>query len=189
MNTHNQDFTFSPRTQAGSSQLIIIVVVAILVLAGIGYALFFRAPDDVMKPSVPVPPAAKQARPDNARDIINQLKETSDVDYEVAYRQAGEFMSDGDMADAQLLYFFAAREGHGPSAMVLAGLYDPVGFDADRSLMDQPDVFQAFKWYKKALEAGEEQAAEPLAALKSWCEQAAAEGDEKAAQVLLQWEQ
>lgn len=188
MTIQNHPFRFRPQKQTGSSQMIILIIVAILVLAGVGYALFFRTPAEVMKPTAPVPPAAKQARPDNARDIINQLKTGSDIDYDVAYRQAGEFMSEGDMADAQLLYFFAARGGHGPSALVLAGLYDPVGFDVNTSLMEEPDVFQAFKWYTRAMEAGEAQASTRLAELKSWCEQAAADGDEKAAQVLLQWE-
>jgi TPR repeat protein len=168
---------------------VIIIVVAVLVLAGAGYWLFLREPVEVVKPTAPLPPAAKEARPEAAREIISQQKETNETDFDQSYREALAFMDQGKMADAQLLLFYAARAGHGPSALVLAGLYDPVGFDPSTSLMDQPDPYQAFKWYNKALDAGEQQAAPRLDALRAWCETAAAEGDEQASQLLLQWEQ
>lgn len=189
MNTQQQSFPSSPQSQNGSGRLIVIIVLAVLLLAGVGYALFFRAPSGMIEPSAPVPPAAKQAKPDSARDIINQLKESPDVDYDGVYQQASEFMEEGDVADAQLLFFFAARQGHGPSALVLARLYDPVGFNPDTSLMDESDAYQAYKWYTKARAAGEDEATDGLNMLKTWCETAAAEGDDKAARVLLQWEQ
>ena len=169
--------------------MIIIAIVAVVVLAAGGYYLFFRAPPEIPAPSAPLPPAAKEAKPDSARDIIKELKESDDVNYQSAYDQAGDLLRNGEVADAQLLYFFAARGGHGPSAFVLANLYDPVDFDPNASLMDEPDPFQAFKWYSSALESGEEQAADRLTALKAWCETAAAGGDQQAAQLLLQWEQ
>jgi len=175
--------------QAGSSRLVIIIVVAVVVLAAAGYFLFMREPAEVIRPTAPLPPAAKEAKPEAAREIISQAKETNETDFDKSYKQAIEFMDDGKMADAQLLLFYAARAGHGPSALVLAGLYDPVGFDPATSLMDQPDPFQAFKWYSKALEAGEDEAAAHLEALKAWSEKAAAEGNQQASQLLLQWEQ
>lgn len=174
-------------SQAGSTRLVIIIVIAVALLAGAGY-FFFRAPPEIVVPSVALPPEAKEAKPEQAREIISQQQETTESDFDKSYKQALQFMDDGQMADAQLLLFYAARGGHGPSALVLAGLYDPVGFNSATSLMEKPDAFQAFKWYSKALEAGEEQAAGPLEELKAWCETAAADGDQQAAQLLLQWE-
>jgi TPR repeat protein len=188
MSRSNRFFPSLSSTQAGSTRLIVIIVVAVALLAGAGYFFFFRAPPEIVVPSVALPPAAKEAKPEEAREIISQQKETTETDFDKSYKQALQFMDDGQMADAQLLLFYAARGGHGPSALVLAGLYDPVGFNPATSLMEKPDAFQAFKWYNKALEAGEEQAAGPLEELKSWCEAAAADGDQQAAQVLLQWE-
>jgi TPR repeat protein len=185
----SRSFPSLSSNQAGSTRLAIIIVVAAALLAVAGYFMFFRAAPEIVAPSVPLPPAAKEAKPEEAREIISEQKETTETDYEASYQKALAFMEDGQMADAQLLLFYAARAGHGPSALVLAGLYDPVSFNPATSLMDKPDAFQAFKWYSKALEAGEEQAAAPLEALKSWCETAAAEGNQQAAQLLLQWEQ
>jgi TPR repeat protein len=189
MNFHSLSSSSSRRNQSGNTLLIVVVVVAIAVLAVAGYFFFSKSADEPIRPAAPVPPTAKEAKPDNARSIIDSLKESGDVDYDSAYAQAGEFLRDGQVADAQLLYFFAARGGHGPSALALAGLYDPVGFDPQSGLMDEPDGFQAYKWYGRALEAGESEAAERLMALKEWCEKAAAEGDMAASQLLLQWEQ
>jgi len=175
--------------QAGSTRLVATIIIAVALLAGAGYYFFFRSAPEIVEPSVPLPPAAKEAKPEQAREIISQQKDTTEVDYDKSYQEALRFMEDGQMADAQLLLFYSARAGHGPSALVLAGLYDPVEFDPATSLMDKPDAFQAFKWYSKALDAGQEQAGARIDALKAWCETAAAEGDQQAAQLLLQWEQ
>ncbi len=135
--------------------------------------------------------AIGQVRRENAalNSGLTVTDEQSPAALIITGRTLGMAIYEGDIADAQLLYFFAAREGHGPSAFVLAGLYDPVGFDANTSLMDEPDGFQAFKWYSAALEAGEEEAAGRLVALKAWSKKAAAEGNEDASHLLLQWEQ
>ena len=177
------------KTQTGSTRVVIVALVAVVLLAAGAYFLWFRGPAEIPAPSAPLPPTAKQAKPENARDIIKALRESDEVDYESAYDQAGELLKNGEVADAQLLYFFAARGGHGPSAFILANLYDPVNFDPSTSLMDEPDPFQAYKWYTSALEDGEEQAAAKLTALKAWAETAAAEGNQEAAQLLLQWKQ
>ena len=178
-----------PAKQVGAGAILPIAVIAAVLLAiGIWY-FFFSSPSEVTAPSAPLPPTAKQAKPDSARDIIEEIKSSPNKDYDAAYEQAASFLADGDVADAQLLYFFAAREGHGPSALTLAKLYDPVGFDPNNSLMDDPDAFQAYKWYSRALEAGESSAAERLSELKAWTEAAAADGDLDAEQLLLQWEQ
>lgn len=107
---------------------------------------------------------------------------------EQAYARAQAFQAEGKLADAQLLYFFAARGGYAPAAFDLASFYDPNHFSKETSLMNDPDPFQAYKWYKKSLELGRDDAEARLAALHAWAEDAAGTGNMKAEQLLLVWE-
>jgi len=190
MKAYRQPNASPMQSSAGISRLsLIIVIVAVAAIAVAAWFYFLRTPDSAVEQMAPPPPTSKQARPDSARDVINSLKENTPVDYASAFDQAEDFRDDGELADAQLLYFFAARGGNGPAAFALAEMYDPVNFDASKNLMDEPDAFQAWKWYQNALEAGEATATERLTALRTWAERAAADGDLKAEQLLLQWEQ
>lgn len=105
-----------------------------------------------------------------------------------AYTQAQAFRAEGKLADAQLLYYFAARGGYAPAAFDLATFYDPNHFSKETSLMDEPDAFQAYKWYKKSLELGYDGAETRLAVLHAWAEDAADAGNMQADQLLLVWE-
>src|SRR5690606_35830469 len=101
-----------------------------------------------------------------------------------AFAEAEAFRAEGKLPDAHVLYFFAARQGHGRSAFELASIYDPLHFVPDNSLMDDPDPFQAFRWYTTAREAGIAEAADRLDALRRWATDAAANGDAEAERVL-----
>ena len=92
---------------------------------------------------------------------------------------------EGSLADAHLLYFFAAREDHLPSIMKLAEMSDPNLFRAEDALMDDADVIQAYKWYSKAAELGHQPANERVDGLHQWASNAAADGDPDARQLLL----
>ncbi len=176
--------------------LVIIAIVALLVII---VAVFWLKPEPEPEP-VPAPdsgrplesvtPAESPAeRGDSARDIIGELEAAADgADFAEAYRRAEEFLSQGRMADAQLLYFFAARGGHAPAAFSLATFYDPNHHSPESSFMDEPDPFQAYKWYSEAHEAGDQNAATRLDELRAWAEQAAAAGNADAERLLLQWE-
>ena len=91
------------------------------------------------------------------------------------------------IADAHLLYFFAARRGHAPAAFVLAGIYDPVRFDKDRSLLGRPDPVQALKWYRVAAAQGDGEAQARLKSLESWVDARARAGDAEAERLRLSW--
>ena len=129
---------------------------------------------------------------DSARDLIDELQSgEGEVDYGRAYERAQAFRSEGRAADAQLLYFFAARAGHADSAFELAELYDPTRAqgrdtegDPEAALTTDADAFQAWRWYGAAEEAGHPQAAERLSELRNWAEQAAAAGDAEAERLL-----
>ena len=142
------------------------------------------------RPLETVEPAETEAeRGDTARDIIDSLTDTDgEVDYAEALARAREFQADGRLADAQLLMFFAARGGYAPAAFALATSYDPNHHSETASLMEEPDPFQAYRWYRTARDAGQAEAEERLMNLKSWAEDAAERGNDEAERLLLQWE-
>lgn len=106
-----------------------------------------------------------------------------------AYDQAKEFQAAGELDNAQVLFFFNARQGHAPSAFELATMNDPLHHASETSLLEEPDAFQAYRWYTAALEGGVAAARERLDALRAWAEEAAAAGDGEAERLLLQWEE
>jgi TPR repeat protein len=134
------------------------------------------------------PPTSKEAVPEVAREVISEQQQAQTPDYVAALEQARSLRAEGKLADAQLLYFFAARGGYAPAAYELAELYDPLHFDASTSLMKEPDPFQAFKWYRQASQSGVTEAAARIEALHGWAKQAAEEGNLDAEQLLLQWD-
>lgn len=171
-----------------------IIIVAVVILAAIFLLSRKPEPEPVPEPDRrPVetvePARSEEERGDSAREVIATLKASPvEIDYAAAYVRAQEFRAAGRLADAQLLYFFAARGGHGPAAFDLATMYDPNHYSSDTSLMEEPDAFQAYKWYIEAQKADYQAAAERLDALRPWAEEAARTGDPEAERLLLQWE-
>jgi len=105
-----------------------------------------------------------------------------------AFERAMELQADGQLDDAQLLYFFGARQGHGPSAFHYAEMNDPLHHSAGSSLLPEPDPGVAFRYYRIAENAGYPDAGERLEALHQWTIDAAAAGDIDAEMLLVQWE-
>jgi hypothetical protein len=91
------------------------------------------------------------------------------------------------IADAHLLYLFAARRGHAPAALVLAGIYDSVRFDKDWSLLGRADPVQALKWYRVAAAQSDGEAQARLRSLESWVDAKARAGDAEAERLRLSW--
>lgn len=179
--------------------LIAIAIGVVVIVAGTIWLLTRETEPEPVPAPAPTPvrpletvePAESPAeRGDAAREIIEELESApAGVNYSEAYSRAQGFRAEGRYADAQLLYFFAARGGHAPAAFDLATFYDPVHFSPGRSLLDEPDPFQAYRWYRAARDAGHATAAERLAELRTWAEQAAEDGDAAARRLLLQWEE
>ena len=170
-----------PRKGPGLSPWHIVTIVALIAAIAVGlYFLFERIPE----PSRPI--AVKPG--DQARAIITQIKDQGDLaNLDDTFSKAQAFIDSGRLTDAHLLLFYAARKGHPSSARLLGGMYDPITHSSTSSIMDEPDVAQAYKWYKKAIEGGDRTAEIRLEALKVWVERKASEGNEQAKSLLEQW--
>lgn len=171
----------------------LIVVVAIAILVFVAIYLWRPEPEPIPEPGRPLetvqPAKSAEERGDTARAIIERLEaNAAGPDYAEAYARAQEFQADGQLADAQLLYFFAARGGYAPAAFDLATVNDP-NHHTSASSLAAADPFQAYRWYTAARDAGHPGASERLEELRVWAESASQAGDHKAEQLLLQWEQ
>ncbi|HEY5739361.1 MAG TPA: hypothetical protein VIW27_06515 [Gammaproteobacteria bacterium] len=105
-----------------------------------------------------------------------------------AHQKAGEFLREGNLADAHLLYFFSAREDHLPSIMTMGEMSDPLHFSAENALLDHADAVQAYKWYSKAASLGQQTAEERIGDLRQWASVEAANGNPEARQLLLNFQ-
>ncbi len=133
------------------------------------------------------PAGGENARGDLARAIIEELRGQSRIDLDQVYERAERFRAVGMLADAYLLYFFAARQGHAQAALALGRMYDPKTFSREASVLEQPDPVQAHKWYQLAARAGDAAAKRHLADLRGRVERTAAQGDEESRRLMMQW--
>ena len=133
--------------------------------------------------SLLVPPGMR------ARQYIEQVRENGKP-YPLAevFDRAQKYLQEGSLADAHLLYFFAAREQHLPAIMRMAEMSDPTLFRAEDSLLDYADVIQAYKWYQKAATLGHPAATERLDSLQQWAMAEAESGNPHARQLLLNFQ-
>lgn len=132
--------------------------------------------------SLLVPPGMR------ARDYVEQLRTVGKpYPLEDVFGKAGQYLQEGSLADAHLLYFFAAREDYLPAIMIMAEMSDPMRFRAEDSLLDQADVIQAYKWYQKAAGMGHQPAMERVSSLRQWAQVEAEAGNTQARQLLLNY--
>jgi TPR repeat protein len=159
-----------------------------MMIAALAVALAAIAMLVLFQPSSPEPGAITGAdRAEGAREYIAEVEEPGPESYGDAYQRAREYQEAGRLADAQLLYFYAARGGHPAAEFELAEMNDPNHHESATSLLEEPDPYQAYKWYSAALEHGSGEARERLDALRDWATQAAAQGNPEAERLLLQW--
>jgi len=130
--------------------------------------------------SLLVPPGMR------ARQYVEQLREDGKpYPLPQVFEKAQKYLQEGSLADAHLLYFFAAREDHLPAIMRMGEMSDPTLFRAEDSLLDNADVVQSYKWYQKAATMGHQAAAERIGSLQQWATVEAAAGNPHARQLLL----
>ena len=131
----------------------------------------------------PTPLPASKADRIDARTLITELRTATKPDYNKAYNAGETLRKKGQLDQAYILYFFAAREGHANSAYRLGQLADDVISKASY----RTDATQAIKWYRKAESAGVSEATDALNALKRYYEDKARSGDSNARRLLLLW--
>ncbi len=130
--------------------------------------------------SLLVPPGMR------ARQFIEQLRARGQpYPLQSVSDKAREYYREGSLADAHLLYFFAAREGHTGSMMKMAEMSDPNLFRAENSLLDHADALQSYKWYQKAAAHGQTAADERIQDLQQWARLKSESGNPYARQLLL----
>lgn len=198
MTNNDSAFYARPLREAGKIQIrLILGVLAIALL--VWYLLGGKPPPEIPPTGdIDTPKArgmyssteAVPASPDDgneAREAIHALRKQGKVDLDAAYQRAKAFHESGERANAHLMLRFAARLGHGESALMLGEMYDPAYHAARGGLLDKPDWAQAHKWYSKARTAGNTTAESRIEALRKRIERMAAEGDPEAGRLILQW--
>lgn len=121
-----------------------------------------------------------------ARQFVEQLRiKGQPYPLEDAFQKAQDYQQEGSLADAHLMYFFAAREGHAEAMMKMAEMSDPTLFRAEDSLLDHADALQSFKWYQRVAEQGRSDASARIQELQQWALRASENGDPYARQLLL----
>jgi len=123
-----------------------------------------------------------------AREEISALRQQQAINWAQVLTSAQNYQQQGELADAYLLYFFAAREGVVDAMLVMGQMSDPTSFDPANSLLNFPDPIQAHKWYLQASYQGSTDAAVRLSNLKQWALSEAGLGNAEASQLLLYYE-
>lgn len=123
-----------------------------------------------------------------ARALIAKMRAEGNIQPDQVYALGVQAQTDGQLADAYLLYFFAAREGFAPAALTLGTQADPASRDPINSVFETADMSQAHKWYLMAAENGDNEARERLQDLRNRVEKLAADGDTQAQRISLLWQ-
>ncbi len=190
--------------------LIISLVIAVTVIAVMMVPEADRKAEDIPPPvglaETPPAPVSEMDESIPATEAVGVDADTSAIQHEgdaartylaqatgeglaasAVYAKAQEFRSRRQFGDAWLLYFKAAKDGHAEAAMALAEQADPRYFKADETVLSQPDVVQAHKWYLQAQRNGSEQAGQRLQQLLADLEKSVQADDEQAAVLLETW--
>ena len=121
-----------------------------------------------------------------ARELIEQLRAKGQpFPLDLIFEKASEYQQEGSLADAHLLYFYSARQGHTASMMTMAEMSDPTRFRAEDSLLDHPDALVSYKWYQKVAALGDPVAEDRIRILREWAIQESEQGNSYARQLLL----
>jgi TPR repeat protein len=108
----------------------------------------------------------------------------SDPSPERMFEMAMEYLDRGEADVALLLLEQAEAQAYAPAILAIGRLYDPVHFDPRDSPFTHANPDRALDYYRRALDAGDEEARAAIDRLESWAEEAAAEGDPEAEALL-----
>ncbi len=168
-----------------------LIIIIVIITAG----AISMVPDDEVaveneqiEPITRLPSTASTAETpgESARSMIKKLRSSRDGS-QAAYDAAQKEHANGQLTDAYLLYFFAARQGSAAAALELGSQADPTYYNEKTSSLDGPDMAQAYKWYRLAMSAGNSEAESRLTKLHDHIALQASRGDTEAERLLLQW--
>ena len=126
---------------------------------------------------------------DGARAYLYELRAGgAEPDADVVFTEAERLQGEGNLEDAYLLYRFAARHGQAQAALNLGTQADPAYHATTISYLPEPEPGQAYTWYSAAAVAGNQEAPQRLLALRQRVAQDAANGNEQAQRLMLQWQ-
>ncbi len=137
------------------------------------------ATPDPVAPAAPPPPAWPEGTDQLSLQEVVQRTPNPEGILAVALRR----QQAGRHDDALVLLEEAADRGVAPALTALGRLYDPNGFEPGRPFTS-PDMRQAADYYRRAATAGDTQVLPLREALKTYLEQAAAQGNATAAEAL-----
>ena len=180
-----------------------IVVIALLIVGGAGYAAydyFKQHPQDVVAtvPPPTTPPAAGEPPKKSIRDTVADYLATKPAPTPEAMLAKGrDFLKAGDTASAFLVFRRAAEAGNTAAQLELGTFYDPLTQPARGGFT--PEGARAADWYERAALAGVAEAQRKLGLLfvkggaglaadttkaRTWLQQAAAQNDADAKKAL-----
>ena len=146
-----------------------------------------RAPEVVdvsAPPPVPSGPPLRDSR-ERPVDFVSQYLRSGPTP-QAAYTEANRHLEAGDAEVALLMFEHGADQGHGPSIIAIGRMYDPVHFAPSLSAFTHANPVRAAERYTEAASQGSPEAAQALADLRGWLEDAAAGGDQEAQAALSQ---
>jgi TPR repeat protein len=82
-------------------------------------------------------------------------------------KRGNDFLGNGDLAAARLLFRRAAEGGSAEGALALGATFDPVVMQRLGAVGTAPDVTLARQWYQRAIELGSATASQRLAGLQA----------------------
>ncbi|WP_144299973.1 SEL1-like repeat protein [Elioraea rosea] len=137
------------------------------------------ATPEPVRPQQPTPPAWPEGTDQlSLQEVVQQTPNPEGILAVALRRQQA-----GRHDDALVLFEEAADRGIAPALTALGRLYDPNGFQPGRPFTS-PDLRQAADYYRRAATAGDTQVLPLREALKTYLEQAAAQGNVTAAEAL-----
>lgn len=139
------------------------------------------APEDAIEtavlvvPSLAPSPRAETSVEEPATELaVARVPSPSDA---LMIRRGDELFARGDLAGARLFYERAAAGGSADGALAMGKTHDPVVFERIRVRGLTPDPDRAADWYRRAGEAGNDEAEDRLQALTTWVDRQADQGD------------